>query len=324
MLQTTIDVARHFGHVFTVSAIGGLIAFVFGGWFSVTLVAVYVKYQTNGNASNPACSAGNGGCSSAKVIGLVIFITFAGYWITEWLKNTIYSVIAGVYGSWFFCSGKPGGMPKGATRGALRRSLTYSFGSISFGSLVVALINMLRQAVSIAQQQEAQSGNGAAAIAFCLLGCLIGLLDWFVQWINRYAFSFIALYGKAYIPAAKDTWTLMKNRGIDALVNDCLISPVLTMGSTFVAYLCALLAFLYLEFTKPGYNSTGSYTPVVLAFAFLIGLQVCQIFMTPIGSGVDTLFVAMAWDPEILIRDHPDLYARMIAVYPKVQERIHA
>jgi len=51
------------------------------------------------------------------------------------------------------------------------------------------------------------------------------------RFINRYAFSHIALYGKAYIPAAKDTWTMMKNRGIDALVNDCLIGPVLTMVS---------------------------------------------------------------------------------------------
>lgn len=79
----------------------------------------------------------------------------------------------------------------------------------------------------------------------------------------------------------------MKDRGIDALVNDCLIGPVLTMGSTFVAYLTTLLAFLYLEFTKPAYNDGGEYTPVVMAFAFLIGLQVCQIFMTPIGSGVE-------------------------------------
>lgn len=72
-------------------------------------------------------------------------------------------------------------MPKGATRGAFRRAMTYSFGSISFGSLVVALINMLRQAVSIAQQQEAQAGNFAGQIAFCCLGCLIGLLEWAVQ-----------------------------------------------------------------------------------------------------------------------------------------------
>jgi len=81
--------------------------------------------------------------------------------------------------------------------------------------------------------------------------------------------------------------SMMKDRGIDALVNDCLIGPVLTMGSTFVAYLTTLLAFLYLEFTKPAYNDGGKYTPVVMAFAFLIGLQVCQIFMTPIGSGVE-------------------------------------
>ena len=207
MLQQTIDVAKGFGHVFLVSALGGTVALAFGAWFSVTLAAVYIKYEPSSGGSNPACSGGSGGCSSAKVIGLIVFITFAGYWITEWLKNTIHSTIAGVYGSWFFCAGKPGGMPKGATRGAFRRSMTYSFGSISFGSLVVALINMLRQAVSIAQQQEGGQGNIVGSILFCVLGCFIGLLEWAVQFINRYAFSYIALYGKAYIPAAKDTWT---------------------------------------------------------------------------------------------------------------------
>ena len=215
-------------------------------------------------------------------------------------------------------------MPSGVTRGALRRSLTYSFGSISFGSLVVALINMLRQAVSIAQQTEAGEGNIVGTIAYCILGCIISIIDWFVQFINRYAFSHIALYGKAYIPAAKDTFAMMRDRGIDALVNDCLIGPVLTMGSVFVSFACALLAFLFLEFTSPQYNSNGDYTPVFMAFAFLIGLQMCQTFTTPIGAGADTLFVAMAWDPEVLVREHPDLYNRLISVYPKVQDRIHA
>jgi hypothetical protein len=67
---------------------------------------------------------------------------------------------------------------------------------------------------------------------------------------------------------------MIKNRGIDALVNECLIGPVLTMGSTFIAYACALLAYLYLIFTSPAYNADGAYTPVVVGFAFVIGLQV--------------------------------------------------
>lgn len=305
------------GHVFLVSALGGVAALAFAAWWSVTLVAIYVAFQ-------PTSSAAQGGGSWAKVIGLVVFVTFAGYWISEWLKNTIHSTIAGVYGSWFFCAGKPGGVPKGATRGAFRRSMTYSFGSISLGSLVVALINMVRQAVSVAQQSAAQDGNIAAACAFCILQCIIGLIDWAVQFINRYAFVHIALYGKPYFAAAKDTWTLLRQRGIDILITDCLIGPVLTMGATFVAFLTALIAFVYLEITKPAYNSDGSFVAVIMAFSFLIGLQVCQIFTVPLGSGVDTTFVAAAWDPDVLMRDHPDLYQRMIAVYPRVQEAIHA
>jgi hypothetical protein len=197
MLQTTIDVSKNYGHVFIVSLIGGITATAFGAWFSVTLVAIYVKYQPG----SAACTASS--CSSAKVIGLIVFVTFASYWITEVIKNVIHATISGVYGSWYFCSNKPGGFPKGATRGAFKRSMTYSFGSISFGSLVVAIIQLLRQACNVARQNEAAQGNIVGQILFCILGCLISLLEWAVQFINEYAFSYIALYGKAYIPAAK-------------------------------------------------------------------------------------------------------------------------
>jgi len=325
MLQQAQDVARMKRvHVFMVSFIGGVVALAFGAWFSVTLVAIYTAYMpSNANANaNPSCASG--GCSSGTVIGLIVFVTFAGYWISEWIKNTMHTVVAGVYGSWYFCAGKPGGIPSGATMGAFRRATTYSFGSISFGSLIVALINMLRQACSIAQGQSSQDGNIIGVIFFCILGCLIGILDWAVQFINRYAFCHIALYGKAYIPAAKDTWTMMKDRGLDALVNDCLTGPVLSMGSVFVGYVCALLAYLYLEFTKPAYNDGRTFTPVIMAFSFLIGLQVCQIFMTPIGSGIDTIFVAMGWDPDIAAREHPQFWGKLVTVYPHVQDVIHA
>ncbi|KAH5783381.1 hypothetical protein HBI88_104920 [Parastagonospora nodorum] len=319
MLQTAIDVSKKYGHTYIVSLIGGLLAAALGAWYSVTLVSIYVQYTPNGN--NSQCNNGVGNCGSGKVIGLLVFVTFAMYWISEWLKNTIHTTISGVYGSWFF---NPNSMPKGATRGAFKRSVTYSFGSISLGSLIVAIIQFLRQICSAAQRNAASDGNIVGSILFCILGCLISLLNWAVEFLNRYAFSYIALYGKSYVAAAKDTWRMIKDRGIDALVNECLIGPVLSMGSTFIAYACALLAYLYLIFTSPAYNSDGAYTPVVVAFSFLIGLQICNIFTTPLSSGIDTIFVAMAWDPEVLMREHSDLYHRMIAVYPHVQQAIHA
>lgn len=115
---------------------------------------------------------------------------------------------------------------------------------------------------------------------------------------------------------------MIKDRGIDALVNECLIGPVLTMGASFVGYASALLAYLYLVFTDPSYNSEGQFTPVVVAFAFLVGLQIAQIFTTPISSGIDTLFVAMAWDPQVMMNEHPELWQKMVHVFPAVQTAV--
>lgn len=41
---------------------------------------------------------------------------------------------------------------------------------------------------------------------------------------SRYAYIRIALYGKPYIDSAKDTYHFFKERGLDALANDCLVN----------------------------------------------------------------------------------------------------
>ncbi|KAM0252546.1 hypothetical protein ACHAQJ_007678 [Trichoderma viride] len=321
MLKTSIDVSKKYGHIYIVSLIGGLLATALGAWFSVTLVAIYVSYEPS--PDNPRCSVSGNNCSHGKVIGLVAYVTFAMFWISEWLKNTIHTIIAGVYGSWYF---SPHNFPKKATRGAAKRALTYSFGSICFGSLIVAFIQFLKQICSVARSQGASQGGVAGWITyaiFCVLTCIISIIEWAVQFVNRYAFCHIALYGKAYIASAKDTWRMIKDRGIDALVNDCLVGPVLSFGAMFIGYACALFAYLYLLETDPPYNRDGGFTAVIMAYAFLIGFQIGHVFTTPLGSGIDTIFVAAGWDPQVMIRDHPELYHEMVKVYPRVQQAIH-
>ncbi|EME38500.1 hypothetical protein DOTSEDRAFT_140590 [Dothistroma septosporum NZE10] len=320
MFQTTVDVSRKVGHVYLVSFLGGLIAAAFSAWFAITLVAVYVRFEVGSNPSCNPSAGGSGGCSSATVIGLLVYITFAGYWFTEWLKNTIHTTISGVYGSWYFSPNAPAKAP---TRGAARRALTYSFGSISLGSLLVAILDLLRFACSVARN-DMQTGNIAADCAFCILQCILGLVQWALEFVNRYAFSYMSLYGKAYFASAKDTWRMIKDRGIDALINECLVGPVLSMGCLFVAVSCALISYVYLEVTSPAYNEGGKFTAVVVFYAFAIGLQVAGCFVVPLNSGIDTIFVAAAWDPEVMMREHAELYQKMISVYPHVQQAIHA
>lgn len=89
---------------------------------------------------------------------------------------------------------------------------------------------------------------------------------------------------------------------------------MLSCGTTFIAYLTALLSYLYLKYTDPAYNATGGYYPIVMAVAFCIGLQIANTTVVPITSGVATLFVCTAVNPEIL-RDHfPGLFNEMVKV----------
>jgi len=129
--------------------------------------------------------------------------------------------------------------------------------------------------------------------------------------------------------AAKDTWALIKDRGFDAIINDLLIDNVLTMGSVFVAYVTAFLAYLYLKFTAPAYNSSGGFNAPIIAFAFLIGLQMVpslpygtnnktNIAVVPIKSGMATLFVAMAEDPQAFYENFPALYQVIAQTYPQL------
>lgn len=92
LFQTIVDVSKSYGHVYLVSFLGGLTAAAFGAWFAATMVAVYVRFQPGNNPSCSTTAGASGDCSKATVIGLMVYITFAGYWATEVLKNVCVAV----------------------------------------------------------------------------------------------------------------------------------------------------------------------------------------------------------------------------------------
>lgn len=71
---------------------GGLLALATGAWFSVAFVSIYTKYSPG---NNPGCQVSGGGCSSAKLIGILVFTTFGFYWLSEVIKNVIHVSISG-------------------------------------------------------------------------------------------------------------------------------------------------------------------------------------------------------------------------------------
>ncbi|KIJ55624.1 hypothetical protein M422DRAFT_151670 [Sphaerobolus stellatus SS14] len=323
-LQVTMDIAKHHISVYVVGLCALFLQGAMSVWFTFTAIATYTKYTPG----NPSCSTGTS-CSSGTVAGLIFFELFSYLWTSQVIGNVALATLAGgPYGAWYYFGprGPYGEMPPHPTISAFIRASTLSLGSIAFGSLIVTILEVVRTLLRTARHAADNDGNPALACLACCAECLIGFIEGLVQYFNRYAYIEIALYGKAYIPAAKDTWRLLSDRGITAIVNDSLVSmgesAALTWGGYIVGLLCSLFGYLYLRLSHPAYNANGQYTAPVILYSFVIGLTCSLTLSSSIEAGVSTIFVGLGEDPQVLAIRSPELFEMIRETYPNVVQGI--
>ncbi len=310
-LLAIIRASNEYKSAYVTALVGLLVQTAFSVWWAWTLVATYQRFTPNAAAAGSSASSG-------AVTGLVVFLVFAFYYISEVLKNVWFTTVAGIYGVWYYNES-----PKkvsGAALSSFRRASTYSLGSIAFGSLITAILDILRAIVNVIQRQQAAEGDLVGTIIACIAGCCLSFLDWAISYFNHYAYISIALYGNSYIQAAKETWRLLMDRGLTALVNDVLVNIVFTIGSYIIAVLTALFAYVYLRQSDPSYAQTDSgYYSVIVLYAFGLGINIALTLGSgSIGSGVSTLFVGLAEDPHLLAQKDPQLFSAIQAQYPRI------
>ena len=69
-------------------------------------------------------------------------------------------------------------------RGSTLRTLTTSFGSVCFGSFLVAIISTLKALVESLRQDR--DNDGAEACLLCCLDCILGCIENIAELFNRY------------------------------------------------------------------------------------------------------------------------------------------
>lgn len=110
------------------------------------------------------------------------FMLISFYWGLQVFKNIGHVTVSGTVATFWYNSESAG-----ATGSSFKRATTTSFGSICFGSLLVAILQALR-ALAESQREE---GSFLGCICECILGCLQSLMEYF----NRWAFVYVGIYG---------------------------------------------------------------------------------------------------------------------------------
>lgn len=243
--------------------------------------------------------------TTAWTKGASIYTIFWLFWSEEVMRNVARVTTSGVFACRYFLGFNSPQAPN-PTAESFKRATTYSFGSICFGSLLVAIVTFLRFLLN--------SSNDRDTLAGAIVDCFLSMLESLMKYFNTYAFTQVAIYGKSYIEAAKSTWELVKSHGIDGIINDNLTGSVIALGSFITAIVGGLLAVLTYFIMNGGGQE--------LIFAFLVGLlaagMVSFCALGVISSGVTTFFVCLAEDPAALQRSDPETHREVSSRYSQL------
>lgn len=296
---------RNFG-IILISYFFIIVAFIWSGIWLLALIGVLNKTQV--------CDAQTNECQSNFIYSFPFLLSY--YWTHQVITNVVHVTIAGVVGTWWFAPEEASSCLSSAVRESFLRSATYSFGSICFGSLLVALVQALRALVD--NSRERSDGNGfLLCIAQCLLSCLQGIIEYF----NKWAFVYVGLYGYSYIEAGKNVTTLFKARGVELLVTDQLIGNALSLVSFIVGLLMSAVGVL-LEY-KMNWIATvgvsGDIAQIISgSLGFFFGLIFCSITLNVIDYGVNATIVLFLEAPADFKGNHPKLAEEMFSAWTEV------
>jgi hypothetical protein len=223
------------------------------------------------------------------------FALFNILWVNEFSIAFTQCSLAGAVAFWYFAKNDSKLNPTFVITG-LKNSALYHSGSIALGSLIVALIQLVKYYLQYLAEQQKRAKNKLMELVFRCLAYLIYCVEKCVKFLNKNAYIQIAILGKKFCWAAKDAfWLIFRNAGRIA---------VCTMLAPFVRKFGVL--FIMVFTTYFGYQllinvfADDISTPYGACFLYLIiGNVVGRLVMNVFGMAVDTALQCFVADEEL-------------------------
>jgi len=326
-LAVVVGVAARNPSMLLICTLGAILC---AAW-SVLIAAVTLA--SFGKAITSECSARHAARTEGQFLAVVIYLGITNYLFVEAVKAVVRISVCYTYGWWCFVpSGdRPPGPPSVtghrpnthrptefpsipyASWLGLLAGLSYSFGSVCFSSIWLALLKLLAQLLAAWSQTlmvnsvniKVSEDVSLVILAWILSNC-VTYLDVALCHFTNYVMVYIAVDNVSYLEGFRRAAELVVSQGVNAIACDCLAAGALTFAPWCVGMAVALGAYVYMRFIQV-FPPEGAF--FIGCYVMLVSIQISSILLTVLSSGVQTVFVAVASEPERVRRVHPHLYS---------------
>uniref|UniRef100_A0A4W6BQK4 Choline transporter-like protein n=1 Tax=Lates calcarifer TaxID=8187 RepID=A0A4W6BQK4_LATCA len=250
----------------------------------------------------------------------ILVLHLCNLFVFLWLVNFTIALgqctLAGAFASYYWALKKPNDIPACPLYSSFSRAIRYHTGSLAFGSLIVAVVQMVRIVLEYLDHKLKGSQNACARYLICCLKCCFWCLEHFIKFINRNAYIMIAIYGKNFCTSSKDAFFLLMRNLIfcflsydpiililSGIIIDNIIDHVFFFSLLVINFLCfpGILAFFFFTHKIPAIQEevpSLNYYWVPLLTVIFGSYMIAHGFFNVYAMCVDTLFLCFCEDLE--------------------------
>nr|XP_041567740.1 choline transporter-like protein 2 isoform X2 [Taeniopygia guttata] len=235
------------------------------------------------------------------LIVLQFFNVFMFFWLANFVIALGQVTLAGAFASYYWAFKKPDDMPAFPLFSAFGRALRYHTGSLAFGSLVLAVVQVIRVTLEYLDHRLKAAENKFAKFLLSCLKCCFWCLEKFIKFLNRNAYIMIAIYGTNFCTSARNAFFLLMRNIIRVAVLDKVTDFLFFLGKLLIVGSVGILAFFFfthriklVQDTAPPLNYYWVPILTVIVGSYLIAHG----FFSVYGMCVDTLFLCFLEDLE--------------------------
>lgn len=257
-----------------------------------------------------------GSVSAAAAGGLAFALVVAAVWGTVVIGFVVQFVATAVAGHWALSTGQPD-----VVTHSLGRAMGPSFGSLSFGGFVYALVEGARLLVRAVRRGASRDGR-TGCFTLCLLWCLecwLGLLGDLLERLNYLAVAVMALTGRSYCAAASHVKYMFGDGGTGwlALFNAdwtrALLSAIALMTACIAAGVAAGTAYG----TAPPGSRAGGLALVAGCITLAAAAAVLNVVVAVVAAASTGIFMCYADLPYDCAVNHPAEFKPLSAAFFK-------
>lgn len=188
---------------------------------------------------------------------------------------------------------------------SFKNCFRYHFGSLAFGSLIIAIVQFIRAILLYIdhQTQDLQKSNLVVKVVLKVVQCCMWCLEKCLKFLSKNAYIMIAMKGNGFCSSAKDAFKTMFTNAAQIATVSLVTFLLLGAAKIAIAMACAIIMFGFLEKNEAKYGMGGEkeisspMAPILLTM--LLAWFVASTFMGVYEMAIDTILLCFCEDREI-------------------------